>query len=224
MSKRIITLTLSFLILFTSVTSSASVGASTRDSLLPVNAPLKADAERVIQEAGKSAVYDSTGRIIGLTLIVAGNKKLNFDVKYDEQNRLLAVIDQTGAQTRYEYDKAGQLQGLLLLPSGERLTYLRDQNGSVTGVKRTVPIVGTKKTSQYGSKGASETRYLRASAMVLGCDEAVERATLAVLAIPLACSVGPLACGTAVAAAAYLTYRARQECGGDRYALEEQAF
>jgi YD repeat-containing protein len=214
MSKRLLTLVLLSTLMLAAAPPARTIQASPSDGQKTDDAQAKASAERMLREAGESAVYDPAGRVSKLTLSISDKEKVGFTFIYDGQGRLQSLVQQDGVKMRLQYDAAGQWQSFVF-DDGGRVTLERDREGKVMGTRTERPA--TRKPSQL--KGArARTRKV---ALVDGCDDATDKAVEAVIAAGVACLPGPsIPCAAATALAAYRTYQAYQACK-DKVAIEE---
>jgi YD repeat-containing protein len=223
MTKRFLTLTLLFTLLLASTPSTPTIKASPLDGQKSSDAQHKAEVERTLQEAGKSATYDQTGRVTKLTLPVSDNKNVSLGLTYDEQGRIQYIVHEDGTKMRLVYDNTGQWRSVIF-PDGGRVTLEKDQAGNVVGFRTERPV--SRKTSQLKGIGAHGAQLRKASVVVPSpCEEATQKATVAVIAMGAACLPDPvsIACAAASANAAYLTYVAYQACKSGEVAFEESA-
>ncbi len=86
--KRFLTPILLSILVLASTPSTQTTKASPPDGREPAAVQARAEVERAIREASKSAVYDQAGRVSKLTLAMPDNKKVGFSFVYDEQGRL----------------------------------------------------------------------------------------------------------------------------------------
>ncbi|MDT7808540.1 MAG: hypothetical protein QOJ70_2353 [Acidobacteriota bacterium] len=225
MIKRFLTFILLSTLVLAPTPSTLTIKASPPDGRQSSDAQAKAQVERTLREAGKSAIYDQAGRVTKITLAVSDNKNVSFSFIYDEGGRLQYLVQDDGARIRLQYDSAGQWRGFTF-PDGGRMTLERDGAGNVTGSHTEKPP-SSRKTSQLKDTGAHVARLRRATAVVVDdCKAAVDRATDAAIAAGIACLPGPSPiCAAAVAWAAFTGYLAYKACGGGgtEIAVEESA-
>ena len=210
MMKRFLTSILLFTLLLASAPPTLTTKAYSPGKQSSADGRAQTEVERMLQEAGKSAIYDEAGRVKSLTLAVSANKNVTFTFMYDEHGRAQYIVQDNGIKMQLQYDDKGQYQGVVF-PDGGRMTVERDQAGNVIGLHTQRPA--GRKTSQLKGDGAHSARLRKASMVFDDCADAVNRATDAAVAAGLACLPGPSAiCAAAVAWAAYTTYLAYKAC------------
>lgn len=218
MSKRSLSLILLSILALASASSPRISKASASDRQRPADAQAKAQVERILQEANKSAVYDREGRVTKLTLPVSDSEKVSFSFIYDGQGRLQYLVQQNGTKMQLRYDAAGQWQGFIFSDGG-CVTLKRDREGHVTGTRTERP---TRHTPSHLKGANPNTR--RIASTEDACQDATDAAVQAVLAAAAACLPGPsIPCAAATALAAYKTYLAYKACNKDTPAPEESA-
>jgi YD repeat-containing protein len=213
MTKRFITLTLVLLLLLSPATGIMGTIAQATDShalskVLTKKDMTQAEVDQAIKDARKNAIYDEAGRISKATIDLPGLGKSDFEYKYDEQNRLLCIIDSKGRQTRYEYSENGALTSITL-PNGTRM-YELDKEGKGVFFKGRINSgrLNVQQTLRAGLGGLS---------LVMDgtdCTDALADLAIASAAAVYVCTGGgdPLGCAIAVAAVVVAFGRARRAC------------
>ena len=225
MTKRMITLTIVLLLLLTPATGTMST-VSLATGHPPSNKEkikeeqIKAEVERAIVDARRSATYDEAGRVSKVTIDLPSLGNFNFEYQYDQQNRLQYILDGKGRRTEYQYGAAGELRAITL-PDGTRI-YELDEDGKGVFFKDGISF-GRGNVPQKLPVGISGLDLVRAAMMDGGdCPIAVATAAAAVAAAAITCMGGDASgCMAAVITASVAVAAAKKACGGSGSAEPE---
>lgn len=225
MTKRLVTFPLILLLLLAPTTR--NMGTLAQGSTNPVLSKDQANEEKTktelqqfIADARKNTTYDEAGRMSKVTINLPRLGKLDFEYKYDAENRLQYIIDNKGRRTVFEYGKKGVLSSITL-PNGTRM-YELDENGKGVFFKDRTTF--GKLSVQQMTTGISGFSLIKSALMddeLSDCSDALTTLAIATAAASIACGAGLApACLVALAAAALAAVKAKNACGlSELYAL-----